>query len=167
MKKLLCMALLCTAVGCAGTKEAPLNYSAEAPSLPAIAAQDGEKEAPGIQGWIPAIFSNLWDVLSINIGTGYGAGAHVQLTNLARVGIGEYADFGLIGVESDVFYGEWHNPLYLEGEDGEHIYSQDVWDIGARFGIGFGGYFMIHTAEIVDWVSTVIGFGYWSLNEDW
>ena len=159
--KLLCMALLCTA-GCAGTMQAPPMIHGEAPAL---AVQD-DGGPPGIQGWIPGIFDDLWDILSINLGSGYGAGAHVQATNLARIGIGEYADFGLLGVESDIFYGEWHNPVMLENEEGEQAYSSDVWDIGVRAGVGIGGHVTVHTWQIIDFVSSVIGFGYWSLDDD-
>jgi len=160
--KLLCMALLCT-VGCAGTKNAPPTMIHS--EAPAFAVQD-EEGAPGIQGWIPGIFDDLWDTISINIGSGYGAGAHVQLTNLARIGIGEYADFGLLGVEADVFYGNWHCPVELENEEGESAYSHDVWDIGTRFGVGVGAHFTLHTQQVLDLVTSIIGFGYWSWNGD-
>jgi hypothetical protein len=160
--KLLCMALLCTA-GCAGTMQAPPTMiHGEAPAL---AVQD-EGGPPGIQGWIPGIFDDAWDILSINLGSGYGAGVHLQATNLLRVGIGEYADFGLLGLESDVFYGHWHCPLYLENEEGEEVYMSQVWDFGARFGVGIGGHVTVHTWQILDFVSSVIGFGYWSLDND-
>jgi len=159
--KLLCMALLCTA-GCAGTMTAPPSIHGEAPAL---AVQD-DGGPPGIQGWIPGIFDDAWETLSINLGAGYGAGAHVQLTNLARVGIGEYADFGLLGIESGIFYGEWNCPLYLEDEEGGMSYHSDVWDIGARFGVGWGGHVTIHTWEVIDLISSIVGFGYWSLDGD-
>ncbi len=160
--KLLCMALLCTA-GCAGTMTAPPTIHGEAPAL---AVQDDEGP-PGIQGWIPGIFDDMWDTLSINIGSGYGAGAHVKLTNLARIGIGDYADFGLLGIERDVFYGEWHNPIYTGNDDDPDAYGgASLWDIGAKFGVGWGGHVTIHTWEVVDLISSIIGFGYWSIDGD-
>ncbi len=166
--KSLFLALLCT-VACAGTRHtAPTTLSNEALPLPVmahdeVAVDDGP---PGITGWVPAIFSNLWDILSMDLGSDYGAGVHVQATNLARIGIGEYADFGLLGIESDVFKCRWHCPLKVERSDHTHEYDSAVWDVGVHFGVGIGGYVMVHTAEIVDWVSVVIGFGYWSLKGD-
>jgi len=161
--KSLVLALLCTA-GCAVTPPAATPPAGSLP-LPVIAQDEVvvDEGPPGIAGWIPAIFHNLWDVLSIDLGSNYGAGVHVQATNLARIGIGEYADFGLLGVEGDIFQGRWHCPLKVEQDDGSSHYDSAVWDVGVHFGIGFGGYVMVHTAEIVDWVSVVVGFGYWSL----
>lgn len=160
--KLLCMALLCTA-GCAGTMQATPTIHGEAPAL---AVQDAKAGPPGIQGWIPGIFDDMWDTVSVNIGTGYGAGAHIQITNLARVGIGDYADFGLVGVGSGIFHGNWVNPFHVADANGKEAYSSTIWDAGARVGVGFGAYLTLHTWQVVDLVSSIVGFGYWSLDED-
>ncbi len=159
--KLLCMALLCT-VGCAGTMNAPPVISAEAPAL--AVQEDGGSS--GFQGWIPGIFDDAWDILSMNIGSGYGAGVHVQATNILRLGIGEYADFGVLGIESEIFEGTWNCPLYLEDETGERAYHERVWDIGVKFGVGWGGHVTVHTWDIFDFVSSIIGGGFWSLDDD-
>ena len=156
VNKLLCLALLCTA-GCAGTNKTTMMHGeALTPEAAAMVAEDGGP--PGIQGWIPGIFDDMWDTVSINVGTGYGAGAHFALTNLLRVGVGEYADFGVIGVERGIFEGNWDNPIQLTNDSGEAVYDLAVWDLSAKFGVGWGMHFAVHTAQVFDLFSSVVGF---------
>src|SRR5262245_64512908 len=96
MKRLLCVALLCLA-GCASV-----------PTDKAPAAPEGKEH--GLQVWIPHFFADLWETFDARIGMDYGFGAHIKLTDLARLGIFDYSDFTFIGVESDIFKGGYHFP---------------------------------------------------------
>ena len=100
MKRLLCVALLCAA-GCASVPtSAPTSLPAGAPPT---ALADSAKEH-GWQVWIPHFFADLWETFDARIGMDYGFGAHIKLTDLARLGIFDYSDFTLIGVESDILF---------------------------------------------------------------
>ena len=41
-----------------------------------------------------------------------------------------------------------------------------ILDMSAKFGMGFGAGFTLHTWELIDTLSTIVGFGYWSLDGD-
>ena len=170
MKRLICASLL-FAVGCASVEstQAPVTGELENPVMVADHHEGGDDDLIGIQKWIPGIFSDLFDILEADIGGDYGFGAHLYFTNFARVGLFDYADFGLVGIESSIFEGEYVNPLVDNRWKRESV---DLWeeapilDLRARFGIGVGVYVGLYTWEIVDFVSSVVGFGYWSLDED-
>ncbi|MHC5209811.1 MAG: hypothetical protein ACYTG2_03740 [Planctomycetota bacterium] len=147
MKRLFCVALLC-AVGCSSAavvEPTPLN---------------GDHEGVGIQKWIPGAFDDLWEVMDARIGLDYGFGGHVKLTDLARIGIFDHSDFSLVGIERDIFYGEWNFP------DLQAWNNNGSWDLGVKFGVGLGMEGTLHTWELIDFFSSVIGFGYWSLDDD-
>ena len=146
MKRFLCIALLC-AVGCSAVPTAPTNYALQ------------DDEGTGIQYWIPAIFYNLWETVDANIGWDYGFGAHLKLTELARVGILDYSDFNVLGFTKNIFFGEWEvPPMNQRGA---------VWDLSATVGIGLGASATIHVWEVVDLISVIVGFGYWSFDKDY
>ncbi|GJM22492.1 MAG: hypothetical protein DHS20C15_24070 [Planctomycetota bacterium] len=159
MKRLVCIGLL-VATGCASTATLPVE--AEAPAAPIIALEDGADggggDPPGIQGWIPGFFADLWQVFDANIGTGYGFGMHLHATELARLGIFDYSDFSLLGIDKGIFYGEYTVPPMDQKEE--------VWVLGAKFGIGFGMEFSADLWEFVDFASSLVGFGYWSFDND-
>lgn len=154
--RLLCVALLC-AVGCAGTNTATTTSPLVEPVAPAMHhGGDG-----GIENWIPNIFADLWETMSLHLGDEYGWGLHVQATDLFQVGIFDYSDFSVLGVESDIFHGEWACP-FTERED-----WRDGFDFSAKVGLGdFGLGFRARLWEFVDLLSTIVGFGYWSLDGD-
>jgi hypothetical protein len=169
MKRLICATLLC-AVGCASVESTQPPVQGELVGQSALMDHhEGGDDLVGIQKWIPGIFEDLWDTLDADIGGDYGFGAHVYFTNFARVGIFDYADFGLVGIESSIFEGQYVNPIVDERWARESV---DVWeeapilDLRARFGIGVGVYLALHTWEVVDLASSIIGFGYWSLDDD-
>ena len=141
MKRLLCVALLC-AVGCSSAPTAE-------------PAKDGT-----IRNWIPGIFADVWDTFEARVGVDYGFGAHMKFTNLARVGIFDYSDFSLLGFDSGVFNGDYVFPDFNPTHPG------GAWDLSAKVGVGFGAEATLHTWEIVDLASSIIGLGYWSLEND-
>lgn len=144
MKRLLCAALLC-AVGCVS---APVGPAAE------------EQKEGCIRNWIPGIFADLYETVDGHIGMDYGFGAHLKLTDLARIGIFDYSDFTLVGLESGIFHGHYNFPdMDPRGKNGS-------WDLTAKLGVGLGASAAIHTWEVVDLLSSIVGLGYWSLNED-
>src|SRR5690242_15754660 len=98
MKRLLSVALLC-AVGCSSV---PATPTTKAPAA-------GEKEH-GLQVWVPNFFADLWETFDARIGMDYGFGAHIKLTDLAKIGIFDYSDFSLIGVDKGIFHGQWAFP---------------------------------------------------------
>ena len=157
MKRLLCVALLC-AVGCASAPtSAPVSLPAGAPP-PAYA--DGGAKEHGWQVWIPHFFADLWECFDARIGMDYGFGAHIKLTDLARLGIFDYSDFSLIGVESDIFKGGYHFPnLAAWNKNGS-------WDLSVKIGVGLGAEATIHTWEIIDAISTLVTLDYYSFNGD-
>jgi len=141
----LCVVLLC-AVGCS---------SVPAPEAPA--PETAVVEDSGIQVWIPNFFADLWETFDANIGLDYQMGAHIKFTELARIGIFDYSDFTLLGVDKGIFYGEWN---FQEPERGHY------WDLSGTIGVGAGASATLHTWEVLDAVSSLIGFGYWSLDGD-
>jgi hypothetical protein len=157
MKRLFCVALLC-AVGCTSV---PVAEPAPAVVDPApVVAVNGDHNEPGLARWIPGIFADLWEVLDARIGLDYGLGAHLKFTDLARIGIFDYSDFSLIGVDSEIFHGEYTFP------DMAAWTKNGSWDFSAAFGVGLGAEFAFHTWEFFDFVSSIVGLGYWSLNDD-
>ena len=144
MKRLLCAVLLC-AVGCVST--------------PASPAQDGKKDTD-IRDWIPGIFADLYETVDGHIGMDYGFGAHLKLTDLARIGIFDYSDFAFFGIESGIFHGHYNFPDLRAWE------NNGSWDLSAKIGVGLGASASIHTWEVIDFISSVVGLGYWSLDKD-
>jgi hypothetical protein len=146
MKRQFCIALLC-AVGCTSApvvEPAPLN---------------GEHEH-GLQTWIPGAFADFWEVMDARIGLDYGFGAHIKLTDLARIGIFDYSDFSLVGVESGIFYGQYAFPdLTAWNNNGS-------WDLAFKLGVGLGMEASLHTWEFVDFLSSLVCLGYWSFDDD-
>ena len=159
MIRFVCIGLL-VATGCASTASLPVEAEA-APAPVAVvqdAADEGGDDMVGIQTWIPGIFYDLYDIFDANIGSGYGFGVHLHATELARVGIFDHADFSLLGIDKGIFNGEYTLPPMNQKED--------VWVLSAKFGIGVGAGFSADIWEMIDFVSSVVGFGYWSLDED-
>lgn len=151
MKRFVCIALL-SAVGCTSVPTAPAT-TAPAPTAPAA-------KEHGIQVWIPNFFADLWETVDARIGMDYGFGAHLKLTDLARIGIFDYSDFSLFGLESGVFHGNYQFPnLAAWTKNGS-------WDLSAKIGLGLGAEATIHTWEIVDAVTSLVGLGFWSWNDD-
>jgi hypothetical protein len=147
MKRLFCVALLLCAVGCSST--------------PAI--EPAPQEAPqekGWRNWIPGAFADLWEVMDARIGIDYGFGAHVKLTDLARIGIFDYSDFSLVGVESGIFHGHYNFPNL------EAWKKNGSWDLGIKLGVGLGVEASLHTWEFIDFLSSAVCLGYWSFNDD-
>jgi hypothetical protein len=146
MKRLFCVALLC-AVGCTSvptSEPAPLNGD----------------DAHGIREWIPGACADLWETMDARIGLDYGFGAHIKITDLARIGIFDYSDFSLVGVDRGIFYGNWNFP------DMKAWNNNGSWDFAFKFGIGLGMEGSLHTWELIDFFSSVVGLGYWSLDDD-
>jgi hypothetical protein len=157
MKRVLCVALLCAA-GCASVPtSAPATVPVDAPS--AAVMQDGGKER-GWQVWIPHFFADLWEIFDARIGMDYGFGAHIKVTDLARLGIFDYSDFSLIGVESDIFKGGYHFPNM------DPTTKNGSWDLAIKLGVGLGAEASLHTWEIIDCLCTLVTAGYWSPNMD-
>lgn len=148
MKHFLCVALLC-AVGCSST-----------PVASAPATLDGNGKEHGLQVWVPGFFADLWETVDARIGMDYGFGAHLKFTDLARVGILDYSDFALIGIESGIFKGNYNFPNM------DPTTKNGSWDLSAKLGIGLGAEATLHTWEVVDALSSLVGLGYWSLNDD-
>jgi hypothetical protein len=146
MKRLFCVALLC-AVGCSS---APVDEP-----LP----PDGEQEH-GWQTWIPGACADLWEVLDARIGLDYGFGASIKLTDLARIGILDEADFSLIGVDSGIFHGQYRFPDMAAWK------NNGSWDLAFKFGVGLGMEASLHTWEFVDFLSSLVFLGYWSFDDD-
>lgn len=140
MKRFLCIALL--AVGCSSMPTAPADTTTTA----------------GIQDWIPGIFADLYETVDANIGLDYGFGAHYKLTELLRVGILDYSDFSVLGLDKEIFYGKWNFPKMNQ--------PGSVWDLSATLGVGLGASATIHSWEVLDLLSSIIGFGYWSIDKD-
>jgi hypothetical protein len=151
MKRFLCIALL-SAVGCTSVPTAS-EPAAPAPTAPAA-------KEHGLQVWIPNFFADLWETVDARIGMDYGFGAAVKLTDLARIGIFDYSDFALIGIEADIFKGEYHFPNLAAWQ------KNGSWDLSAKLGVGLGAEAHIHTWEIVDAVSSLVCLGFWSFNDD-
>ena len=154
MRHLICVALL-VAVGCSAVPAAEPTPPAEEPaSAPAV---NGEHDM-GIQAWIPGIFTNLWDTFDARIGMDYGFGAHLQVTDLARIGIFEYSDFTLLGFDRDIFYFRWNWPCK------EGWQMQTSYDLAFKVGVGLGAEASLHTYEVVDWLCWTFSLGYFDLN---
>lgn len=148
MKRLLSVALLCAvAVGCATTPVAQPVAGSEA-------------QAKGIQNWIPASFADLWEIGDANIGTGYGFGASVKVTDLARIGIIDYSEFSVLGVDKGIFHLEYALPDMAAWK------NNGSWDLSAKIGIGLGADATLHTWEVVDFASTLLTLNYWSFDDD-
>jgi hypothetical protein len=154
MRHLICVALLCV-VGCSAVPAAP--PAAPAAALASAPVVNGEHEK-GIQAWIPGIFTNLWDTFDARLGVDYGFGAHLKVTDLARIGIFDYSDFSLLGFDRDIFYGHWNWPH----KDGWHL--QTSYDLAFKVGVGFGFEAALHTYEVVDWLCWTLSLGYLDLN---
>jgi hypothetical protein len=149
MKRLLSVALLCVvAAGCATTPVArPV-------------ATDEMQGGTGIQDWIPASFADLWETVDARIGMDYGFGAHLKLTDLARIGILDYSDFSLVGIDKGIFHGHYAFPNMMAWE------RNGSWDLSAKLGVGLGAEATLHTWEVVDFASTLLTLNYWSFNND-
>lgn len=154
MKHLICVALLC-AVGCSAVPAAPSTAPPEPTAASVPLAGEGHHDR-GIQAWIPGIFTNLWDTFDARIGMDYGFGAHVKMTDLARIGIFDYSDFSLLGFDRDIFYGQWNFPH----REGWHV--QTSYDLAFKVGVGLGAEAAVHPYEIVDWLCWTFTAGYWS-----
>jgi hypothetical protein len=149
MKRLLSVALLCAVVaGCA--------------SVPAAApvGQGGTHAGTGIQDWIPATFADIYETVDGRIGIDYGFGAHLKLTDLARIGIFDYSEFSLIGVDKGIFHGQYQFP------DLQAWNNNGSWDLGAKIGVGLGAEAHLHTWEVIDAISTLVTLNYWSFDND-
>ncbi len=151
MRHLLCVALLC-AVGCS---------SIPATSSLNTAAPASESEQ-GLRQWIPGIFEDAWEVVDARIGMDYGFGAHFKFTDLARVGIFDYAEFDVLGFDKGIFHGKYSLPSM----DPMNPAKNSSWDVSAKLAIGLGAEATVHAWELVDLASSIVGFGYWSLNQD-
>ena len=155
MKRLLCVALHC-AVGCTSVPtSAPTMLTKDAPPTTML-----EGKEHGIQVWLPNSFADLWEILDARIGMDYGFGAHIKLTDLARLGIFDYSDFSLLTIDSGIFHGEW-NPPNMDPRT-----KNGSWDLSLKLGVGLGAEATLHTWEIVDFLSTFLTLGYWSFNDD-
>ena len=157
MKRFVCIGLL-VATGCAGTANLPVEAATAPMPVVAVDHHDGVDDMVGIQTWIPGIFADLWEIFDADIGAGYGFGAHIHATELARLGIFDHSDFSLLGIDKGIFNGEYTLPPMNQKEE--------VWVLGAKFGVGFGAGFSADIWEMIDFVSSVVGFGYWSFDED-
>jgi hypothetical protein len=146
MKNAVLYASLLCFVGCASVQTMTPNVE----SLPVVMAEDGEADLVGIQTWIPGIFEDLFETIDADIGTGYGFGAHFALTNFARVGIFDHADFGIVGIERPIFEGTWVCPLDVPAGEGDLWDSASALDLSAKFGVGFGMSLELHTWEVID-----------------
>jgi hypothetical protein len=147
MKRFLCVALLC-AVGCTSVPTA---------TEPPFSAAKEEN----IQVWIPNFFADLWETVDARIAMDYGFGAHVKLTDLARVGIFDYSDFALLGTGAGTFFkGEYDFPNM------DPTTKNGSWDLSIKVGVGLGAEATLHTWEVVDALSTLVTAGYWSFNHD-
>ena len=146
MKRLLCVALL-SAVGCTS-----VPTSAEPP----VAAP----KEHGIQVWVPGFFADLWETFDARIAMDYGFGAHLKFTDLARIGIFDYSDFSLLGIDRDIFYGRMHWPH----REGWHM--QTSYDLAVKVGVGLGAEAAIHPYEIVDWLCWTFTAGYYRPSTD-
>ena len=157
MRLLICVALLC-GLGCSAVPVAPAAPAAEPVATPAMAPveQDGTMHDHGWQAWIPGIFNNLWETFDARIGMDYGFGAHLKVTDLARIGIFDYSDFSLLGFDRDIFYGRWNWPH----REGWHLESS--YDLAFKVGVGLGAEAAIHPYEIVDWLCWTFTLGYYS-----
>ena len=160
MRHLICVALLC-AVGCSAVPGAAPAAPPAAPTVAQVVAQEAPTpHEEGWQAWIPGIFTNLWDTFDARIGMDYGFGAHLKLTDLARIGIFDYSDFSLFGIDQDLFYGETHWPH----REGWHM--QTSYDLAFKVGIGLGAEAALHPYEIVDWLCWTFTAGYYSPSTD-
>lgn len=158
MRHLICVLLL-GAVGCSAVPEAgPAAPPAAAAVAPVVVQEEFHEE--GWQAWIPGIFTNLWDTFDARIGMDYGFGAHLKLTDLARIGIFDYSDFSLLGIDRDIFYGRMHWPH----REGWHV--QTSYDLAVKVGVGLGAEAAIHPYEIVDWLCWTFTAGYYSPSTD-
>ena len=151
MKRFLCVALLC-AVGCTSVPTA----SAPTASLPAAPAA----KEHGIQVWIPNFFADLWESFDARIGMDYGFGAHIKVTDLARIGIFDYSDFSLLGVDKGIFKWEYSVP------DLQAWHKNNSWDLSVKVGVGLGAEATLHTWELIDAISTLVTLDYYSFNGD-
>jgi len=147
MKRFLCVALLC-AVGCTSVPTAP------SPTAPVAGKEHG------LQVWVPNFFADLWEVADARIAMDYGFGAQFKLTDLARIGIFDYSEFSLIGVDKGIFKGEYAFP------DLRAWNNNGSWDLSAKFGMGLGAEFALHTWEVVDFFSSLVCLGFWSFDDD-
>ncbi len=148
MKRFLCVALLC-AVGCASV-----------PNATETAYGDNGKEQSW-QTWIPGFFADLWETVDARVAMDYNFGAHLKATDLARVGMFDYSDFSVLGIESGIFNGDWVFPNM------DPTTKNGSWDLGMKFGMGLGAEATLHTWEVVDALSQLVGgWAGWSLNGD-
>jgi hypothetical protein len=151
MKRFVCIALL-SAVGCTSV---PTATATPAPAPTAPAAKEHS-----IQVWIPNFFADLWETVDARIGIDYGFGAKLKLTDLARIGIFDYSDFTFFGLESGIFHGNYQFPNMAAWS------KNGSWDLSIKLGMGLGAEATIHTWEIVDAVTSLVGLGFWSINDD-
>ena len=155
MRYLIGVALLC-AVGCSAVPAAaPTPSPATEPASAPVVNGDHDK---GIQAWIPGIFNNFWDTFDARIGMDYPFGAHLKVTDLARIGIFDYSDFSLLGFDRDIFYLHWNWPY----REGWHV--QTAYDLSVKLGMGLGAEATLHTYEVADWICWTLSLGYFDLN---
>jgi hypothetical protein len=150
MKRLLSVALLSAVVaGCASVPAAP----------PAAAVQNSHA-GTGWRDWIPATFADIYQTLDARIGMDYGFGANLKVTDLARIGIFDYSEFSLIGVDKGIFHGQYQFPNIKAWE------NNGSWDLALKIGVGLGAEASLHTWEIIDAISTFVTLNYWSFDGD-
>ncbi len=147
MRLLLCVALLC-AVGCASVPSATTN------------TMTLEEQRMGIQYWIPETFEDLWDTVDANIGMDYGFGGHIKLTDLARLGIFDYADISVLGFDSGIFDGTFEAPDLAAWK------NNGAWDLSGTIGVGLGAMARLNTWEVFDLASTLLTLNYFSFDRD-
>ena len=145
MRVFLCVALLC-AVGCSSV---------------ATEQTQGEQRR-GIQYWIPETIDDICDVMDANIGLDYGFGAHIKFTDLARIGIFDYADFALIGFDSQIFDGVYAGVNMAAWSPA----GLNSWQLQGKIGAGLGAMLMLDPWEFVDLISTFVTLNYFSFDDD-
>lgn len=169
MQRILCATLL-LAAGCASVGSTQPPASGEPILTPAVVDEAAPAAAStDIRDWIPGIFSDLWDTVDADFGGDFGFGAHLYFTNFARVGIFDYQDFGLVGIESSIFHGKYVDPRYdtrWKRESIDYCNQGPALDLRARFGVGVGGSLELRTWEVLDLVTSIVGVGYWSMDND-
>ena len=129
----------------------------------AVPASDTPAPAAGLdfQGWIPGIFADAWECADANVGLDYKFGAHMKMTDWARVGVFDYADFSALGIGTGALQGEFGG--FLSGFNS----GSDWWDMSMTLGAGMGASGTIHTWQVLDLASSVyFGWTGWTIAND-